>query len=189
MAVRPVVTAEELLRMPRSDAYVDYDFELVRGELVRVTPAGREHGVLSVFLAYELTTFVRRRSLGRVYADGVGYILARNPDTVRGPDVSFVSRTREAALKAVRGFIPGAPDLAVEVRSPDNSLADLVVKADEYLAAGTRLVWIVDPRPRTVEVRRPGLPGATLSGDAVLDGGEVLPGFSLPLSRLFGELD
>jgi Uma2 family endonuclease len=182
MVVRPPVTAEELLLTSRN-------FELVRGELVPVTPAGREHGVLSAYLALELTLFVRAHQLGRIYTDGVGYTLFRNPDTVRGPDVSFVSRDREATLKSVRGFIPGAPDLAVEVRSPDNTLAELSVKANEYLEAGARMVWIVDPPTRTVQVMRPGRPAVTLSLDDVLDGGDVLPGFSLPVSRLFAELD
>jgi Uma2 family endonuclease len=127
--------------------------------------------------------------LGRIYTDGVGYTLFRNPDTVRGPDVSFVSRDREATIKAVRGFIPGAPDLAVEVRSPDNTLVELLVKANEYLDAGARLVWIVDPPTRSVLVKRPGRPAATQSVDDMLDGGDLLPGFSLPLSRVFAELD
>jgi Uma2 family endonuclease len=189
MAVRPPVTAEELLRLPRPDGNVDIDYELVRGRLVPVTPAGREHGVLSGYLATELTLFVRAHGLGRVYTDGVGYTLFRNPDTVRGPDVSYVSREREATLTAVRGFINGAPDLAVEVRSPDDRWPTLEAKATEYLTAGARLVWIVDPRRRMVQVRRPGQPPVVLRGADVLDGGDLLAGWSLPVSRLFAELD
>lgn len=189
MAVRPLLTADKLLHMRRGGKNVDYDFELVRGELVPVTPAGREHGVLTGYLALELALFAREHGLGRVYTDGVGYTLFVDPDTVRGPDVSFVSRDREATLKSVRGFIPGAPDLAVEVRSPDNTLAELSVKAAEYLEAGARLVWIVDPPTRQVQVLRPGQPLAVLAQDEALDGGDVLPGFSLPISRLFAELD
>lgn len=98
-------------------------------------------------------------------------------------------RDREATLKDIRGFIPGAPDLAVEVRSRDNTLADLAVKATEYVASGARLVWIVDPRARRVEVLRPGRPAETRSECDLLEGEPVLPGFSLPVSRLFAELE
>ena len=185
MAVRQLVTAEELERMGEQD----FGFELVRGELVPVTPAGREHGVLTGVLAFELTAFVRAHRLGRVYPDGTGYKLSANPDTVRGPDVSFVSRERDATLKSRRGFIPGAPDLAVEIRSPDDTVAQLEAKAVEYLDAGTQLVWLVHPRSRQVKVHRPGHAPVTLSADDTLDGGDVLPGFTLPLARLFAELD
>ena len=185
MAVRQLVSAEELERMGERD----FGFELVRGELVPVTPAGREHGVLAGFLAFDLTAFVRPRHLGRVYPDGTGYKLSANPDTVRGPDVSFVSRERDAALKARRGFIPGAPDLAAEIRSPDDTVAQLEAKAVEYLDAGSRLVWLVYPHSRQAKVHQPGHAPVTLSADDTLDGGDVLPGFALPLSRLFAELD
>lgn len=185
MAVRHLVTAEELERMGEQDQ----DYELVRGELVPVMPAGREHGVLTGFLMYELTSFARKHRLGRVYPDGVGYQLFSNPDTVRAPDVSFVSRARDAALRAHRGFIRGAPDLAVEVVSPDNILSQLTAKGQEYLEAGCRVVWIVDGKARAAYVVKPGAPRLRLAGTDTLDGGEVLPGFSLPLERLFAELD
>lgn len=88
-----------------------------------------------------------------------------------------------------RGFIHGAPDLAVEIVSQDRSLAELTTKAREYIEAGTLLVWVVDPPTRTVRVHQPGLSVVTLSRDDTLDGGEILPGFTLPLSRLFAEVE
>jgi Uma2 family endonuclease len=185
MAVRQWVTAEELERISAGDQ----DYELVRGELVPVMPAGRDHGVLTGFITFELTSFVREHGLGRVYPDGVGYKLFTNPDTVRAPDVSFVSRERESALRGARGFIKGAPDLAVEVVSPDNTLAELTTKAEEYLEAGARMVWIVDGESRSAYVSRPGAPRARLAGGGFLDGAEVVPGFSLSLDRVFAELD
>ncbi len=184
MAVRHLVTAEELERMGSPD----FGFELVRGELVPVTPAGREHGALTAFLIAELTAFVRARNLGRVYNE-LGFKLFTNPDTVRAPDVSFVSWDREAAFKGRRGFVPGAPDLAIEIVSEDNTAAQLAAKATEYLEAGTRLVWVVDPESRQVTVHRPDQAVLTLSATQTLDGGDVLPGFTLLLTRLFAELD
>jgi len=83
----------------------------------------------------------------------------------------------------------GVPDLAIEVVSFDKTLADLSAKAAEYLAAGARLVWVVDPDPRQVVIHRPGRPAETLSAERTLDGGDVLPGFTLALPRLFAELD
>lgn len=183
MAVRGLVTAEELERMGRDDA------ELVRGELVPVmTPAGEQHGALAAFLTIEIGTFVRAHNLGRVYVE-VGYKLFSAPDTVRGPDVSYVSAGRRPRPKPRRGFIRGTPDLAIEIVSSEKPVARVTAKALEYVEAGTRLVWVVDPDPRQVRVYRPGLPVLTLSEGATLDGADALPGFTLLLSRLFAELD
>ncbi len=182
MGVRHLVTAGELERMGG-------DFELVRGELVPVmTPAGRRHGRLAAFLTAELETFVRARRVGRVYVE-VGYRLFSHPDTVRGPDVSFVSRERETTARGRGGFVPGAPTLAIEIASSDKPMAQLAAKAAEYLEAGALLVWVVDPTRRKVRVHRPGQAARTLSRADTLDGADVLPGFTLPLSRLFAELD
>ena len=183
MGARHPVTAEQLERMGERD----FDFELVRGDLVPVTPAGREHGALAMGLGARLWAFVEAHGLGRAYAAETGYILHRDPDTVRAPDVSFVSSDREAAMGSWSGFIAGPPDLAVEVRSPDDSQAELLRKAADYLEAGSRLVWIVDPASRQVHVHRPGQATLTLFDDATLDGGDVLLGFTLPLSLLFAK--
>ena len=125
MGVRRLVTAEELERMGERD----FDFELVRGKLVPVTPGGREHGALAMVLGARLWAFAQAHDLGRVYAAETGYVLGCDPDIVRAPDVSFVAREREAAMGSRRGFIDGAPDLTVEVRSPDDTLAPLSSKA------------------------------------------------------------
>ncbi|HLB36076.1 MAG TPA: Uma2 family endonuclease [Gemmatimonadales bacterium] len=183
MAVRHLVTARELERMGRAD------LELVRGELVPVmTPAGEQHGTLAAFLTAELWAFVRAHDLGRVYVE-VGYKLFSDPDTVRGPDVSFVSRKRQTTAKRRRGFIHGVPDLAIEIASADKPMTQLTAKAVEYLEAGTLLVWVVDPKRRKVRLHRPRQPVRTLSQTDTLDGADVLPGFTLPLSRLFAELE
>ena len=182
MATKPLVTAEELERMGE----LDFGYELVRGELVPVSPPGDEHGQLAAYLAAQLVAFVRPRRLGTVHVES-GYILFRDPDTVRGPDVSFVSRARRGAVRNRRSFLPLAPDLAVEIRSPDDTLAELSAKAQEYLDAGARLVWVVDPPSQTVWIQEPRREPRLVSVGAVLDGGEVLPGFALALAELFTE--
>ncbi len=183
MGARHLVTADELEGMGRED------LELVRGVLVPVmTPAGGEHGALAAFLTLRVAALVEANHLGRVYVE-VGYKLFTDPDTVRGPDLSFVSTKREAAAKFRRGFIHGAPDLAVEIVSQDRTLAELTTKAREYIEAGTLLVWVVDPPTRTVRVHQAGRPVVILSDADTLYGGEVLPGFTLPLSRLFAEIE
>jgi len=181
MAIRQLVTAEELERL----GTLDQDYELVRGELVPVSPPGPIQGHLAIRIGGALDAFVRPRQLGTVYVE-TGYILARAPDTVRGPDVSFLSRERAAALGR-RGFVPHAPDLAVEIRSPDQTLAELTAKLQEYLDAGARLAWLVDPPSQTVRVHEPQRAPRVLAIGDVLDGGEVLPGFGLPVAELFAE--
>ena len=185
MAIPHLVTAEELARLGERD----FDFELVSGKLVPVTPAGGQHGALAMLLGARIHAFVDARALGRVYAAETGYILQRKPDTVRAPDVSFVSANRPAGVRSPRGFIPGAPDLAIVVRSPDDSMAALEAKAWQYLRAGARLVWIVDPQAREVRVYRVGQPVEARTESEVLDGGEVLPGFMVELAGLFAEMD
>jgi Uma2 family endonuclease len=184
MGTRQLVTAEELLHMERPGRS-DYDFELVRGELVRVTPTGGEHGILAGFLTVELGGFVRAHRLGTIYVAETGFVLSRDPDTVRAPDVSFVSGARSAAERAPRGFVEGPPDLAIEIRSPENTRMELAAKTEDYLAAGARLVWIVEPRSRQVQVHRPNQPAVTLSVGDRLEGGDVVPGFELSISDLF----
>lgn len=188
MGIRHLVTAEELLHMEKPGRS-DYDFELVCGELVRVTPAGGEHGALAGFLTVELGGFVRAHRLGTIYVAETGFVLSRDPDTVRAPDISFVSRNRPAGGRAPRGFVEGPPDLAIEIRSPDNTSKELAAKTADYLAAGARLVWIVEPRSRQVQVHRPNQPAVTLSVGDTLDGGDVVSGFTLRISELFAALE
>ncbi|HWP38413.1 MAG TPA: Uma2 family endonuclease [Gemmatimonadales bacterium] len=181
MSAHRLITAEELERMGTPDG----NCELVRGVLVPVNPPGPVQGDLAVRIASALRAFVRPRRLGTVYVE-TGYILERDPDTVRGPDVSFLSRERAEALGS-RGYVSNGPDLAVEIRSPDQTLAQLSAKLREYLNAGTRLAWLVDPHSRTVRVFEPKRPTRVLRIGDVLEGGNVLPGFSLSVTELFAE--
>ncbi len=183
MPEQHLVTAHELEALGKPEP----DVELVRGELVPVTPAGMEQGRLAGRIAVKLGVYAEPRRLGSVYVAETGFRLFQDPDTVRAPDVAFISAEREAGLGSRRGFFPGAPDLAVEIRSPDQTLAELEDKAREYLDAGARLVWLVAPPTRTVRVYAPGAAPTVRSMGDLLDGGSVLPGFALPVAELFRE--
>jgi Uma2 family endonuclease len=132
-----------------------------------------------------LDRFVEDHDLGVVFAAETGFQLARAPDTVRAPDVSFVRKERLPEGDLPTGYWPGPPDLAVEVMSPNDSKPEVERKAQEYLRKGVRLVWLVFPRKRAVAVHRPGAPVELLGESDALDGGEVVPGFRYPLARLF----
>lgn len=116
-----------------------------------------------------------------------GFLLETNPDTVRSPDVSFLSRERPEAATRIRGFIPGAPELAVEVISPNDLYTEVAEKVAEYLEHGTRMVIVVNPRRPNVAVHRPGRPVRILAIDDTIDGEDVMPGWSLPVRDLFDE--
>lgn len=131
-----------------------------------------------------LDEFVRTRRLGQILGDG-GFLLARDPDTVRGPDVSFVTRERWDAVLDLRRFFRGAPDLAVEIVSPSNRAGEMHAKVADYLAAGARLVWIVDPERRAVTVHRTLLAPRRLGVSDVLEGEDVLPGFAIQVASIF----
>lgn len=175
-----LVTADELLRMPDDG----YKYELVEGRVIRMPPPGTRHGVLSMRLGSALCQYVDERGLGAVSSES-GYKLRRDPDTVRGPDVSFIRADRISKNGIPAGYWQGPPDLVVEVLSPDDRPKHVAAKIEEYLRVGVRLVWVVDPDDRTVTVHRPHAPAVTLTVDDDLSGGDVVEGFTFPLSRLF----
>ncbi len=167
----PLVTADELSHYPDSRRY-----ELVAGALRVCEPPGGLHGQVAARLCYRLTGFVDAEQLGLVLVES-GFILHRGPDTVRGPDLSFVAAARLPAGRVPAGFVPLAPDLAVEIRSPDDRAAAVAEKVKHYLDAGTRLVWVVDPAGREVTIHRADGSTTRLSPLDWLDGEAVLPGF------------
>lgn len=178
---RPV-TADELLRMP-SDGY---RYELVEGEIRKMTPAGGEHGRVGGNLMISLGGYARAHQLGAVYLAETGFKLASNPDTVRAPDVSFVRGERVQALGLVRGYMPGAPDLAVEVVSPGDTFTEVGEKVLQWLDAGTRMVMVVDPWKRWVTVYHSRDDIRVLGEGDTLDGGDVVAGWSMRVAELFG---
>ncbi len=162
----------------------EYSYELVRGWLVREPRPKEMHGSLQLWLGHFLLEFVARNRLGLVVTD-TGYVLSEQGQTVRGPDVAFVTAARLEGGPLEEHFRRGPPDLAVEVLSPSNRRRQVAEKVTEYLAAGARAVWVVDPRNRSVTVYRAGADPRVYGAEEELDGGEVLPGFRLPLSKLF----
>jgi Uma2 family endonuclease len=175
------MSADELLALPDDNR----KHELVAGLKVSEPPASFRHGDIAAEVFTRLSEYVRQRHLGRVVSTETGFLLARNPDTVRAPDVAFVSRSKIERAGAVRGYFPGAPDLAVEVLSPSEWPADVHAKIGDYLAAGSRLVWVIDPASRQVRVHRTLLQPSILDEMAMLVGDDVLPGFSVRVARLF----
>lgn len=180
-----LLTAEEFAALPEPPGAGK--MELVAGEVRCMAPVGLEHGSGAGSLTVALWQFARRHGLG-VVGPEIGYILARGPDIVRSPDVSFLAASRIPPPGADRGFVEGPPDLAVEVNSPNDHAWEIQEKVEQYLAAGTRRVWVVEPVTRTVTVHRPGgdshthRAGDTLTSD---DAGFAVEGFTLPLNELF----
>ncbi len=179
-ATTKLMTAEELLAMPDDG----FRYELVRGELVKMAPAGRVHGKRGNRVNVSLSLYVYENNLGETYLAETGFHLETDPDHVLAPDVAFVSREREDAAPEVGGFFPGPPDLAVEVVSPNDRYTEVVDKVAEWLAAGTRMVVVVNPRNRTVQTHTPdGI--IELTEADTLDGGDVVPGWKLPVAEIF----
>jgi Uma2 family endonuclease len=172
-------TLEEYAHLQEPD---DSWSELVRGRLVREPPPGAPHGHVQAYLAARLIAFVEEHRLGRVLTE-VGVVVDEAGPTVRGPDIVFVSYERLAG-PLPEGFLRVIPDLVAEIVSPSNSAPDVLAKVLEYLAAGCRLVWVVDPRSRTATVYRSRHDVEIVSEDETLDGGRVLPGLRLHLASV-----
>ena len=175
------MTAAELLEMPDDG----YRYELVKGELIRMAPAGYEHGVRTIELTSPLHVHVKANDLGVVCAAETGFVLSQNPDTVRAPDIAFISRERAEKVGMVKGYWVGAPDLAVEVVSPGDTKREVEKKVAEWLEAGTRMVWVVSPKLRTITVYRSLKDIVVLTIKDTLDGGDVVPGFQIKVAEIF----
>jgi Uma2 family endonuclease len=176
-----LVTADDLLTMPDDG----WHYELDRGRLIRMTATFTRPALVTMNVAVEVGSFVRRHRLGVVGSAEWGFLLARDPDTVRAPDVSFVTAERIAAEGTPSGYWPGPPDLAVEVLSPSNRPGEILDKVADYLTAGTRLIWVIDPEARSATVFRLDGTAARVGEHGVLDGEDVLPGFTLKLDEIW----
>ncbi len=159
--------------------------ELVRGKLVVTPPPGGPHGVAASNLVFLLTMQVTAHRLGRVFQDGVGYELIDLPRTVRAPDGSFVRARRLPAEGIGPGLLTVSPDLVIEVLSPGESVRDLDEKLDDFMAAGTRLAWVVDPARRTVAIVSKAARVQLLRETDTLSGAAVVPGFSCAVTEIF----
>lgn len=165
-------------------------YELDEGELIEMSPGSDRHGVTMNWIAYLVAGFVLEHDLGEVTAAETGFVLGTDAktgrDTVRAPDVAFIAKARLVPLTGK--FFRLAPDLAVEVVSPSDTARQLRRKVRQFLKAGTRLMLILYPDDRIVDVYRPGQPAQTLDGGDQIDLGEVLPGFVVKVSDLFARL-
>jgi Uma2 family endonuclease len=173
------MTAEELAARPVPHQRT----ELVRGRLIVREPAAGRHGVVAARILVAIGIHLEAHPIGEVLAAETGFIVARDPDTVRAPDVAYVRRGRLPRHERT-GFDALAPDLVVEVLSPGDRASDVQAKVADWIAAGTLLVWVVDPSQESACVVRADGTVAMLGACDVLHGEEVLPGFTLPLARV-----
>ena len=178
-----LVTAEQFGRLP--DLPGIGKRELVYGRIVEMPPPDCGHGERQSELAAELVIYRRRTKLGRVMTE-TGFILARDPDVVKLPDVAFVLEARIPPDYDPDTYFDGPPDLAVEVLSKSETLTAALDKIDEYLGCGVRLCWLLNPRRRTLTVYRRGAAAVELGEAETVDGGDVLPGFSCKVGDLLG---
>lgn len=180
-------TVDDLWAISHDPANELRRFELSEGMLIEMTPAGMQHGKYALKFGRRIGNFVDEKKLGETTAAETGYILFKNPagkDTVRAPDVGFVSAARIPKKGLPDGYFPGAPDLAVEVISPNDEADDVQLRVTQFLKYGTRMVVLVYPKSKTVVVHTP-KGSFTLGIDDEFDGRDVLPGFKLPVRDIF----
>ena len=175
------ITADQLFQMPDDG----FRYELVRGELKKMTPAGFKHGRLVVNLTVPLGAFVKQNRLGVVLGAETGFRLASNPDTVLAPDIAFIKQERLTLAGETEKFWLGAPDLVVEVLSPSDTVYEVEEKVATWLSSGTKMVWVVNPKLRRIHVHCSGASVQTLAESDVLHGQDVIPGFRLDVAELF----
>ena len=175
------LTADDLLRLGSEGVRG----ELIRGVLHQTVSTGARHGEIVTSLVTLLVIFIRPLRLGRLVASDSGVLLERNPDTVREPDIAFISAAKVPLDVDVPGYLGVVPDLVVEIASPSDSLAAVNDKALMWLRFGVQLVWVVFPESRTVEVHSASVAPVLLGEQDQLDGGSVLPGFTCQVSQIF----
>ena len=180
--LKKLFTAEDLLCLSATGRRL----ELVKGKVYEMAPAGGRHGHAAINGGSTvLNVHVRSNRPGRVFAAETGFILRHDPDTVRAPDVSFISRSRLALDEIPDGYIDLAPDLVVEVVSPNDRRREVREKVEEWLNAGVRLVWVLYPATRSAIVYRSLNDVTHLTADGFLDGEDIVPGFTCRLAELF----
>lgn len=180
MVTSRTITADDLLNAARGERC-----ELIDGKLRSLSRNGGDHGWIAMKLGARLLSHVEANGLGRVYAAETGFLIERDPDTVRAADVAFVHRDRVPEPGVHRGFLPLAPDLIVEVVSPGDRVGEVHEKFEAWIRACVKMVWIVWPNTRTVDVQGPDLESITLRDEDSIDGQDVVPGFCCKVGDVF----
>jgi Uma2 family endonuclease len=180
--VQATMNADEFWELPEKP---DVRFELVDGEVVEVPGSSMKHVAIVALIFSTLQRFVREVRIGQAFPDGLAYLLQKNPDTIRIPDVSVVPGDRLPESGPTDGYSTIVPSLTVEVVSPGNSALELRRRTRDYLEAGVSIVWVVWPEERSISVYRGSMTPVELTADDTLDGGDVLPGFSVKVADLF----
>jgi Uma2 family endonuclease len=160
--------------------------ELVEGRIIKMSPTGWRHGKHESRFDYHLTNFLDDHDLGEVFVGEVGIYTRRNPDTVRGADVVYISHERLSKVKS-SSFLDVAPELVVEIMSPDDRWSNVQQKLAEYFDIGVILVWVADPTAKTVSVYRSLTDVRIFTEQDTVTGDEVLPGFELPVAAIFAD--
>ncbi len=175
-------TIEEYMALP--DNGVKY--ELVKGELLEMPPTGGEHGEIDAGLIGFMALHIRKNKLGRIYGAETAFVLNAESRTVRAPDIAFVAAGRLPVGPSTKSAVPIPPDLAVEIVSPSDSLIEVEEKVNQYLEAGVRLVWVINPRRHEIYIYRTGSNQRTTLGITdELDGEDVIKDFKLKISEIF----
>jgi len=175
------VTALELAAMPSCGPR----YELVEGQLRMMPPAGVRHGWIAMRIGALLQNHVFENDLGAVFAAETGFLIQTDPDTVRAPDVAFLSNERLEQVATLDGYLPVAPDLAIEIVSPNDSSSEVEGKANMWLQAGAKMVLVVDPAQRTIRVYREVSTIVVLQSDELLDAKDVVPGWEIRVADAF----
>jgi Uma2 family endonuclease len=179
-----LMTAADLSRLPEDG----FRYELIEGELRRMTPAGYRHGLVAMRFAWRLASHVEANDLGTVCAAETGFLLSSNPDTVRAPDIAFVARSLHQDEETVSGYRPGAPDLVVEVLSPADTYSEVESKVMAWLDAGTRIALVLDPERRQMTAYRSRSDIRILTAQEIFEAKDVVPGWSLRVADLFDRI-
>ena len=180
MSTKTLLTAEDLWKIVANGSR----YELSRGELVPMTPVGLQHSAIVGRLGEFLSRYARENQLGIVGMEG-GFKLERDPDTLRAPDIHFVSKARIEKEGITQKFADYPPDLAIEVLSPEDTASEVQKKVEEYLAGGVRLIWVVEPATKTVTAYRSHQDVKVFPQDQEMEGGDVLPGFRIWVAEIF----
>ena len=175
------VTADQMLQMPDDGCR----YELIAGEIHKMVPASWEHAAVGSNLHSFLGPYVREKKLGQTFIAEGGFLIARDPDTVRVPDIAFIHKDHLPATRPKEAFWPNAPDLVIEVVSPGDTTGEVDEKVHMWLDAGTAMVWVVNPRWKNVTVYRSATDIKTLTENDELDGQDVVPGFRCPIGDIF----